>query len=81
MSVVSIKSMANVLNLRVERLVFSNCQMLSAQLSFQQPWERPSGTTSSPNTTWPGRGLNISLKLLDSRVMTPRSSWFGVASE
>lgn len=42
MSLVSIESMANMLNLKVERLFFSNCQMLSAQLSFQQLGERPS---------------------------------------
>lgn len=35
MSLVSIEPMANVLNLKVERLVCSNCQTLSAQLSFQ----------------------------------------------
>lgn len=81
MSLVSIESMANVLNLKVERLFFSTCQMVSAQLSFQQLWERPSDTASSPTTTHTGRGLKICLKLLDFRLVTPRSSSFGVVSE
>lgn len=74
MSLVSIEAIANVLNLKAERLFFCNCQVLSAQLSFQHQWERPSDTTSSPTTTCSGSGLNICLKLLDFTLMTPRSS-------
>lgn len=82
MSLASSEPIANVLNLEAERLVFSNCQMLSAQLSFQQPWERPSDTAGCPTTTCSGRGLYICfLKLLAIRLMTPKSSFLGVASE
>lgn len=82
MLLVSSESIANVLNLEAERLVFSNCQMLSAQLSFQHLWERPSDTAGCPTTTCSRRRLYICfLKLLAIRLMTPNSSLFGVASE
>lgn len=82
MSLVSSESIANVLNLKAERLVFSGCQMLSAQLSLQHPWERPSDTAGCPTAMCSRRGLYICLlELLAVRLMAPKSSLFGVASE